>query len=235
MGGAVLAEADRVVRPDERHRDLHQRRHPDRGPHVVAEDEERAAVGPGQAVQGDPVEDAAHAEFPDPEVQGPAVRVAGELLGLVLGRDERRLAGHRGVVAARQVGRTAPKLGQHRRERGQHLAGGRPRRHRALRRRRRPGSRRTSPAAAHGRRAGRAARAGTGWPRPTGRSSPPTAPSPPCRGRRPRGPWRPPRRRPGTSPPGRSRGSPWWPRPRHRRARSRAPRRCSACSAPASR
>ena len=42
----------------------------------------------------------------------------------VLGRDERRLALHRGVVALGQVGRAAPQLGQHRRERVEHLAGG---------------------------------------------------------------------------------------------------------------
>ena len=59
----------------------------------------------------------------DAEVQRAAVLVARERLGGVLGRDERRLALHRGVVALGQVGRAAPQLRQHRRERLQHLAG----------------------------------------------------------------------------------------------------------------
>ena len=123
VGRAVLAEADRVVRPDVGHRQLHQRGQPDRPPHVVAEDQEGAAVRPGAAVQRDAVQDRAHRVLADAEVQGPAVGVAREHLGLVNLGDERRLARHRGVVAAGQVGRAAPQLGQHRRQRVQHLAG----------------------------------------------------------------------------------------------------------------
>ena len=43
MGRAILAVAHRVVREDEDGRQLHQRRQPDRGPRVVAEDEEGGA------------------------------------------------------------------------------------------------------------------------------------------------------------------------------------------------
>ena len=43
---AVLAVAHRVVREDEDRRQLHQGREPDRGPRVVAEDEEGRAEGP---------------------------------------------------------------------------------------------------------------------------------------------------------------------------------------------
>ena len=43
VGRPVLAEADRVVRVDEDRRQVHQRRQPDRGLHVVEEVEERGA------------------------------------------------------------------------------------------------------------------------------------------------------------------------------------------------
>src|SRR5699024_7236757 len=54
---AVLAETDGVVRPHVERRDVHQRRQADRRAHVVGEDEERATVRAGAAVQGDAVED----------------------------------------------------------------------------------------------------------------------------------------------------------------------------------
>ena len=76
------------------------------------------------AVQGDAVQDRAHRVLADAEVQHPPVRPARELLGLVLGRDEGRLALRGGEVGLGQVGRAAPQLGQHRCDRGQHLAGG---------------------------------------------------------------------------------------------------------------
>src|SRR5215207_11427329 len=60
VGGAVLAEADRVVRPHVDDRGLHHGGQADRAAHVVAEGQERAAVGAGGAVQGDAVEDRAH-------------------------------------------------------------------------------------------------------------------------------------------------------------------------------
>ncbi len=75
VGGPVLAEADRVVGPDVDDRRLHQRGQPDRRAHVVGEHQERAAVGPGRAVQRDAVEDRAHGVLADPEVQGAPVRL----------------------------------------------------------------------------------------------------------------------------------------------------------------
>ena len=114
VGRAVLAEADGVVGPDVGHGQLHDRRQPDRRAHVVGEDEERAAVHAGAAVQGDAVHHRAHGVLADAEVQHAAVRVAGELLGGVLGGHERRLALGRRVVGLGQVGRAAPQLGQHR-------------------------------------------------------------------------------------------------------------------------
>ena len=70
---AVLAEADGVVRPDVDDAGLHQRGQPDRAAHVVAEDQERAAVGAGRPVQRDAVEDRAHGVLADAEVQRAAV------------------------------------------------------------------------------------------------------------------------------------------------------------------
>ena len=59
----------------------------------------------------------------DAEVQDPAVRAAGELLGLAVVGQERRLALGCRVVRLGEVGRAAPQLGQHRRDRGEHVAG----------------------------------------------------------------------------------------------------------------
>ncbi len=123
VGGAVLAQADRVVGPDVGDGQVHERGEADGRPHVVAERQEGAAVGPGQALQGDAVEYGAHGVFADAEVQGPAVGVARELLGLPVLRDEGGLALHGGVVAAGQVGGAAPQFRQHRGEGGEHLAG----------------------------------------------------------------------------------------------------------------
>src|SRR5699024_9906224 len=96
--GTVLTEADRVVRPHVDRRCLHQGRQPHRGPHVVAEGEERAAVGTGEAVQGDAVDDGAHRVLADTEVHRAAVDVAGEVVRGPVRRQEGRLTGHRGVV-----------------------------------------------------------------------------------------------------------------------------------------
>ena len=123
VGRSVAAEPDRVVRPDEDRRQLHERREPYRRTHVVAEHEERPAVHAGAAVQRDAVDDGAHRVLADAEVQRASVRPAGPHLGLVLGRDEAGLALHRGVVALGEVGRTAPQFRQHRCELRQHLAG----------------------------------------------------------------------------------------------------------------
>src|SRR5699024_723042 len=113
VGGAVLAQADRVVRPHVGGRDLHQRGETDRAAHVVRELEEGASVGTGQPVQGDAGEDRAHAVLADAEVQRAAELVTGELGGAVLLGQEGGLALHRGVVRAGQVGAAAPQLGHH--------------------------------------------------------------------------------------------------------------------------
>ncbi len=122
VGGAVLAEADRVVRPHVRDGQPHHRGEPHRGPHVVGEDQEGAAVRTGSAVQGDAVEDRSHGVLADPEVQRTAVAVAGEGAGRQLLGDEGGLAPHGGVVALRQVGGAAPQFGQYRGEGVQDLA-----------------------------------------------------------------------------------------------------------------
>ena len=75
VGRAVLAEADRVVRPDVGHRQLHQRREPDRAAHVVGEGQERATEDASAAVDGDAVHDRAHAVLADAEVEHPPARV----------------------------------------------------------------------------------------------------------------------------------------------------------------
>ena len=76
VGGAVLAEADRVVRPDVDGVDVHQRRQPHRRAHVVGELQEGAAERAGRAVQHDAGQDRAHGVLTDAEVQHPAVPVA---------------------------------------------------------------------------------------------------------------------------------------------------------------
>ena len=64
----VLSEADRVVRPDPDDGETGERGEPDRAPHVVAEDEKRGAVRLDHAaVQGEPVDDRAHAVLPHAE------------------------------------------------------------------------------------------------------------------------------------------------------------------------
>ena len=57
MGRAVLAEADRVMGPDEDARQLHEGCEPDGPTHVVAEDHERSAEGTGESVDRNAVED----------------------------------------------------------------------------------------------------------------------------------------------------------------------------------
>ena len=61
--GAVLAQADAVVREDVDHAPLHQRGHADGVAAVVAEGQEGAAVGDEAAVQRDAVHDRGHAEL----------------------------------------------------------------------------------------------------------------------------------------------------------------------------
>lgn len=124
VGGAVLAQSDRVVGPHVGGGELHQGGEADGGAHVVAEREERAAVRAGQALQGDAVEHGAHRVLTDTEVQGPAVGASPELGRLPVRGDEGGFAVHGRVVAAREVGGAAPQFGQDRREGGEHLAGG---------------------------------------------------------------------------------------------------------------
>ncbi|CAM5581502.1 hypothetical protein SCYAM73S_04252 [Streptomyces cyaneofuscatus] len=124
VGGAVLAEADGVVGPDVGDRQLHQGGEADGRAHVVAEDQERTAVGAGEALERDAVEDGTHGVLADAEVERAAVGVSGEFTGLLPLGHEGRLALHGGVVAAREVGRAAPQLGEHGCQRGQDVAGG---------------------------------------------------------------------------------------------------------------
>ena len=95
---AVLAESDRVVRVDVDHALLHERGEPDRRPHVVREDQERAAERDDAAVQRHAVHDRRHAVLANAEMhvaRGVVVRRE------VLPRLDRR------VVRRRQVGRAA--------------------------------------------------------------------------------------------------------------------------------
>ena len=124
VGGAVLAQADRVVGPHVDDRRLHHGGQADRAAHVVAEGEERAAVRAGGPVQGDAVEDRAHRVLADPEVQRAAVGLGVPHLRGDRLRAERVRALHRGVVALGEVRRAAPQLGQHVGQRLEHLAGG---------------------------------------------------------------------------------------------------------------
>src|SRR5690625_4923487 len=111
VGRAVLTQADGVVGPHEGRGDPHERGEPHRRAHVVGEREEGTAVGPGEPVEGDAVEDRAHAVLTDAEVQRAPVRVAGEHRAGALDRQEGLLALHRRVVRAGEVGGAAPQLG----------------------------------------------------------------------------------------------------------------------------
>ncbi len=104
VGRAVLTDTDRVVTPDVDGGEPHQGGHPNRRPHVVAEDEEGADVGPGMTLEGDAVSDRAHRVLANTEVERSAVRVARPGGGLSVDRQSRRLTGHRRVVGAAQVG-----------------------------------------------------------------------------------------------------------------------------------
>ena len=61
VGGTILAQADAVVGEYVDHAQPHHRRQADAGAHVVAENEEGAAVGDDAAVKGQAAEDSAHA------------------------------------------------------------------------------------------------------------------------------------------------------------------------------
>ena len=84
---AVLADADRVVRPDPERLHVPERREPDGRPHVVGEDQEGGAVGLQHPVgQPDPVHDRAHRVLADAEGDVAAgVRLREEAGALELG------------------------------------------------------------------------------------------------------------------------------------------------------
>ena len=118
VGGAVLPDPDRVVGEDPGDRQAHDRREPDRRPHVVGEDQEGRPVGPDDPpVQRQPVDRGAHRVLAHPPVdvapgRGPAVA------GLV---------GELGLGRAGQVGRAADHGRDQVGERLHHLAAGAPR------------------------------------------------------------------------------------------------------------
>ena len=65
---AVLAQADRIMGQHVDHPLAHDRAKPDRRPHVVGEDEERARVGDQAAVQRHPVSRSRHAVLANAEM-----------------------------------------------------------------------------------------------------------------------------------------------------------------------
>ncbi len=98
VGRPVFAHADAVVGEDVDDRRFHQRRQANGRPHVVGEDQERAAIGTHAAVQGHAVEDAAHGVFAHAEANVAAGEVAPPQVAGPL---------QVGLVRWRQVARTA--------------------------------------------------------------------------------------------------------------------------------
>ena len=76
--GTILAHADGVVGPHVGDRKIHERGQAHGSAHEVGKHEERATVGPSQAVGGDAVEGGTHRELTDAEVQVTAELVAAE-------------------------------------------------------------------------------------------------------------------------------------------------------------
>src|SRR5262245_14737058 len=99
VGGAILTVAHGVVREYEDGRQLHQRRKPDGGPRVVAEDEERCPEY-AKLRERQTVDDRRHRMLADSKMQVLAVR----RLGLKVSR---ALVGQRGLVRWSQVRRPA--------------------------------------------------------------------------------------------------------------------------------
>ena len=96
---AVLAHAERVVRPDVDHMQAHQRREAHGGLHIIGEDEERAADGDHAAVQRHAVHHAGHRQLRDARLEEFTGEIAlRERLGL--------LQKSVGLVRVRQVGRS---------------------------------------------------------------------------------------------------------------------------------
>ena len=207
VGGAVLADEDRVVGEDVDDRLLHEGGEAEGGAQVVGEDEEGRDEGPQASVEGDAVGDGGHAELADAEVDVAAAAVGGTVdAALGQGRD----------VGAGEVGRAADEgwARPWRRRRGTcpRRCGSRPSRPW----RRRAGRGACAPCRRGSPRARRRARA----PRPSRRRTRPSRPRAPRRApcgasrrrRRPRG-------RPRTSAPPERRWRPWsWRAPRRPRA-----------------
>ena len=114
VGGPVLAEPDRVVAHDVDHGRAHQRGQADRGPGVVGEAEERAAIGAQAAVERHAVHGRRHAVLADAVMDVAAASVLGA---------EHLHAARAGVVGAREVRRAAHRLGHDRCEHLQHGLG----------------------------------------------------------------------------------------------------------------
>ena len=128
---AVLADPERVVRPDELHRQFHQRRQAHRRLHVVGEDEEGGADGDHAAVQRHPVGQRRHRQLGHADLEELAREVA-------LPEDRGALEEPVGLVAVGQVGRRDDHVVDALRVLGEHLRGGVARR--AVGRHRRPPS-----------------------------------------------------------------------------------------------
>ena len=115
VGGAVLADPDRVVGPDVDDRQAHHCRQPHRWAHVVGEDQEGAAVGKQTAVQGHSIENGTHRVLPHTKTEvAPSGAITLEVSEALEQRD----------VGGGQVGRAADECGQGLSERVQHRARG---------------------------------------------------------------------------------------------------------------
>ncbi len=100
--GPSSPEEHRVVAPHPDARTAHQRRQAHRSPHVVGEREERRAERPGAAVEGDAVDDRAHAVLTHPVADVAAGAIGG---GEVAGILDQRLGGPGQVgVTGEQIG-----------------------------------------------------------------------------------------------------------------------------------
>ncbi len=102
VGRTVLAQSDRVVRPDVDEMEPGQGRQPDAAAHVVAEGQEGRAVRDEPRVIGDAVGDTAHGVLADPEAQVAAGVLEREVPGVP----------DVGQVRLGQVGGAAEELGQ---------------------------------------------------------------------------------------------------------------------------
>jgi hypothetical protein len=101
VGGAIFAEADRVMRQHMDDADAHQRGEADRRAAIIREDQEAAAIGDETAMQRNAVHCGGHAVLADAVMHV----AAGEI-----GRSDRLHLAGLGVVGGRQVGRTADRL-----------------------------------------------------------------------------------------------------------------------------